>query len=233
MFVHIFKILLILAIFIFSISNIIHFGIFFDYFQYLNKKPWWIDAYNLINGFTINIFAAYLFYWVIEFIPTKKRKSIIKNRLEEQYKLFKKTVIQLFLDVLDQSLRGQETSKLLTELQDIKHFREYFGAKGNERMYKVWNAIEQNKKLLDDIIPELSLLRDEISFAVNNVKIHNEDIFVFLKNFSQVLYCLEKRDYYNNHVKALMQFIWQIFAGWSWVEGFAEKDIVQSIIDEI
>jgi hypothetical protein len=29
-----------------------------------------------------------------------------------------------------------------------------------------------------------------------------------------------------------MLFLWQIFAGWSWVDGYSDKDIFQIIYDE-
>jgi hypothetical protein len=179
-----------------------------------------------LNGITINIIAAYILYILVVYNPTKIKRSIIKSNLRQQYKRFKETIIDRFLAITNNTGNPDLTEKLC----DIIEFRKYFD---EEKWYGVLNGIDGNKYLLQEMLSELAILRNEISFVLNNVEIHDEQVFAFFKSLSQIIYRLEQSDFETDDFKNLMSFIWQVFAGWSWIDGYAEKDIVQTIIDKV
>lgn len=187
-----------------------------------------IAGFDLINDIMINLLAAFLFFLISQIPETRKRK-IIKNNLSKKYIDFKKSVIAEFLILINKSA----DIELATKLLDIKYFREYFKRNENEKWDEIANNINNNRYAVREILFNLVILKDEISFVLNNIPIHDDKIFVFLKNLSQTIYYLEGADFKNDDLKIFMSFMWQLFSGWSWVTGYPEKDIVQSIIDEI
>lgn len=208
---------------LFIITNFIHFCIL-----YITNKLWWFDFYNLSNAITINILAAYILYIFVVYIPENKKYRLIKNNLSKQYNQFKETMISRFLNITNDN-----NEALATKLKDIKEFRAYFENNNQKRWYAILNGLDGNKYVLKDMLSELAILRNEISFTLNNIEIHDEQVFAFFKNLSQTIYKLEQSDFETDDFKSLMGFIWQLFSGWSWIDGYSEKDIIKSIIDRI
>lgn len=214
---------------IFAIINVIRFGNF-DYVSFLTNKPWWGDFYTLLNAITINIIAAYIFYILVVYYPEKRSRLVIKNNLQKQYRQFKEAMIVHFL-----STTHDNEDDLETKLYDMKEFRQYFGMNRSERWYKVWDEAESNKYFLREILSELAILRDEVSFVLNKVEISDEQVFPFFKNMSQLIYRLEQSGFEtdDDDYKSLARFIWDVFTGYSFSDGYAKKDIVQTMIDKI
>lgn len=209
---------------VFIIINFIH----FNKLNNITNKSWWFDFYNLLNAITINILAAYILYIFVVYIPENKKHRLIKNNLNKQYNQFRETMISRFLNITNDNNKA-----LATKLKDIKEFRAYFEDDNQKRWYAILNGLDGNKYVLKDMLSELAILRNEISFALNNIEIHDEQVFAFFKNLSQTIYKLEQSDFETDDFKSLMGFMWRLFSGWSWIDGYSEEDIVQSIIDRI
>lgn len=224
------SILMGIIILLFVVINILHFVNFYS------ARSWWSDFYNLLNAIAISFIAAYIFYILVGYIPGKKKRHIIKNNLRKQYQQLKETIINDFVNITNKIGGDISNPDLTTKLCDIKEFREYFKENNSKRWYQVLNEIDGKKYLLREMLSELAILRDEISFVLNNVEIYDKQVFAFFKNLSQIIYRLELSDFEtddSDDFKSLMSFIWQMFAGWSWIEGYAEVDVVQSIIDKV
>ena len=89
--------------------------------------------------------------------------------------------------------------------------------------------------MLKDLLVQLDILSDEASFILNNTEINDENVLSFFKLLSQSVYGYRLRDINLDYdeKRVLMSFLWELFAGWSFVEGYREKDIVKLIIKKI
>jgi len=70
-----------------------------------------------------------------------------------------------------------------------------------------------------DIVTELVLFRNELAYALSQIEIQDERVFGLLKRLSSAIYRTEQRKLEHEDVKAFMGFMWDIFAGWSIVDG--------------
>jgi hypothetical protein len=154
---------------------------------------------------------------------------VIRNNLRVQYHDFKKAVISHFLGVVN----GVIDMALVDCLCDIGKFRDYFKEDESAKWYAIANALPKNALLMRDILVELALLRNEIAFVLSTVEIHDEQIFAFLKRLSSTIYRAEQGGLEYDDVKSFMSFMGQLFAGWSWIEGYAEGDVVEAFIEKI
>lgn len=218
-------------------KNIIYITILaFSFCLYFIKAP---EGYrlnpllmNFLYAISISIIAASIFYVLNIYLPGQKRKNIIKHNFEEQYIFFKKHSIAIFLSALGES----SNAKIEEILCDLSKFKKYFKEKiGNypDKWHKVCD--ELNGTLLKDLLVQLDILSDEASFILNNTEINDENVLSFFKLILQSVYGYRiegiNMDY--DEKKALMNFLWELFAGWSFVDGYREEDIVKLIIEKI
>jgi hypothetical protein len=61
----------------------------------------------------------------------------------------------------------------------------------------------------------------------------DRDTFSFFKRLSQAVYKLKDSKPEYDDVKHLSGFLWEVFAGWSFIEGYRESDIVETMIEKI
>src|SRR3990167_7496481 len=95
------------------------------------------------------------------------------------------------------------------------------------------NEVQSNKYLQHELIMELSILRDEVSFVLSSIEIHDENIFEFFKRLQRIIYRHEHGQFETDDFESFMQFFFELFTGWSHISGHSEKDIVQSFIDSL
>lgn len=224
--------ILMICVFGFFVAlNILHFG---DGWS-LNQREWWGDVYNLCNDIAINVLAAYCFYLLISQLFERRRRKIIKANLQKQYRQFKESVIGHFLGALS----GSYSPEHVEQLCELSAFRDYFypeaAVKKREsvRWYDVLNKVQSDEYLQHELLVELSILRDEVSFVLSTIEIHDEKIFEFFKRLQRIIYRHENGQFETDDFKSFMQFFFELFTGWSFLTGYSEKDIVQSFIDSL
>lgn len=207
-------------------------------FIFTNRMPelfkYGSELMNFLYAISISIIAASIFYIFNIFLPEEKRKTIIKQDFEEQYLFFKKECIYIFLSVFKKTIK----TDLVQKLCDLNEFKKYFQEKcGNaqNRWDKVATELDFNEILLKDIFIQLNILRNEVAFILNNTKINDKNVLSFFKLLSQKVYSHREKgiNLEYDEKKALLGFLWELFTGWSFAEGYREEDIIKLMIQKI
>jgi hypothetical protein len=121
-------------------------------------------------------------------------------------------------------------------LLDQGEFRRYFGIHVTDdqtRWHAVLNSLNQNAYLLRDILHELEVLREELLYVLSSIDVHDEEVFGFLKRLSHAIFRLRDVEPEYDDIKYIGGFLYEIFAGWSFIEGYRKEDIVLSMIERI
>lgn len=187
---------------------------------------------NFIYAISISTIAAYIFYIFNIFLPEKKRKTIIKQNFEEQYLFFKEECIYIFLSALGQS-SNKEIREKLCDLEEFKNYFKKNFINSQDRWHKVWQELDG--RLLEDLLIQLSILRDEVAFILNNTEINEKNVLSFFRLLSQRVYNFKARGINMEYEdkKSLLRFLWELFTGWSFADGYRKEDIVKLMIKEI
>lgn len=121
--------------------------------------------------------------------------------------------------------------KKLSEQNEFKKFFKEDINGSQNRWDSVLNGL--NERLLKELLVELEILMNEIAFVLNNVNIDDQNVFSFFKRLSQAVYKLKNStlEYYDTN--QLSQFLLELFAGWSWIEGYRDGDIIAEMIKKI
>lgn len=182
--------------------------------------------FNLSIGFLVSI----IFYLLVIWLPDRRRKKLIKKNMKEQYRFFKEDTVAILLSACQQCYE----SDLPRRLTDQDEFRKYFKEPVNEsqnRWHVVLNGLSD--KLLKDLLVELEILKYEVSYVLNNVNIEDPNVFSFFKRLSQAVHKLKNTTLEYDDEKQLSQFLWELFSGWSFIDGYREDDIVSVMIEKI
>jgi hypothetical protein len=115
-----------------------------------------------------------------------------------------------------------------------KKFKNYFEEQVTPDQDR-WNRFENKLDAynLKELIKKVEIFRDEIAFVLNNVDIPSEAPFEFLKRLSAVIYSVQDTTLGYDETKPLARFLWEVFAGFSWVSGYRERDIISEMIEAI
>lgn len=150
--------------------------------------------------------------------------------MKEQYRFFKEDTIAILLS----ACQNRYESDFPRRLTDQGEFRKYFKEAVNESQNR-WHVLlnGSNDRLLKDLLVELEILMNEVSYVLNNVTVEDPDVFSFFKRLSQAVYKLKNTTLAYDDKKQLSQFLWDLFAGWSFIDGYREDDIVSVMIEKI
>lgn len=225
-----------LLTFFFVLSTIILF--------YINITPpiknlffYWETFYTMGSGFTMSGVVSSLFYYIVVYLPEQRQRKIIKENIQKTYTRVKK---DLALAIIHASNKGgrnelsanQETiNKMLTR----KGFRELFegGINADEGFYAFENQMTTNTPEYEEIIFHLKILLRSIKMVLDNYRIDNNKTYDFFRNLEIHLYKIEHNGCGYDESKLLCTFIWEIFAGWDFIEGYINFDKVEKLIKEI
>jgi hypothetical protein len=185
---------------------------------------------KFILAIFISILAAFIFYIFQVYLPEQKRNKIIKNNLNKRYLQFKQDSISIFLSVLKESA----SIECIEKLCDVANFREFFKKTEEDHRTK-WDKVldEMDEYELKQLLIEFEILHDEIFYVLNTVKIDDEEVYSFYKRLKEGVYRLRYINLEFEGVDVLFDFFWEIFAGWSFVTGYRNDDIIEFMIKKI
>jgi hypothetical protein len=189
------------------------------------------DYIQLLNALSVGFVISAAFYFLVVYLPESQKRSRIYRGMEKQYRLFKKSCIDTFL-ILSCSQEYQHREMLLDQEEFRRYFKNY-NANNENRWDAVANGIQNNEYYLNEILYELRMLNDEIKFVRNNIDIHDEEVFQFLKNLSQIIHRMESTKPEYDDIKSFCRFLWEIFSGWSFIDGYRKTDIIAEMIGHI
>ena len=182
--------------------------------------------FNLSVGFLVSLF----FWWLLVYMPQEKKRQILRTNLINRYKYFRLSIIQIFLFACQGSYESEQPEKLLNN----ETFKKFFKDNESKNWYAVLNGLEDRPNWVQEILVEMEIFSKEIDYVLNNADIQDEKVHSFFKNFESHIYKLNKSPTYSgDQVKYLGNFLWEILAHWSWVEGYRKNDVVQDMIHSI
>ena len=167
--------------------------------------------------------------------------GVIKVNLKQQYADVKKAILH---EVISASRKGGRTDLMIVDSYTIERllttdgFREAFegGKEGHGGFYAFRNYMsEGDVPEYQEIIINLQILSKQIDYVLHNYPIKDGNIFGFFKRLEGLLIRLENRStgYYEDEEGMLSSFIWEVFSGYSIIEGYRGYDIVEKMIEEI
>lgn len=187
------------------------------------------DIFNVLSSFLTGGLISFLFYFLVVFLPARRRGFILKRNILSLYKYMRRDVV---VSVVMASIKGGRSDlsmdwEELERLTDIKEFRASFseGRESDEGFYAFENQMSDRTYEFEAIIKSLKLLSFQLDFFLHNHIIEDGELFALLKGFEfQLLSLLDSQAGYDES-KPLCGFIYQWLAGWDPITGYRDRDL--------
>jgi hypothetical protein len=182
--------------------------------------------FNLSCGMLISIW----FYFLVVWLPEKKNKKRVKSHFISQYTEFKRHLIMHIVGACREPYKGD----LLSNLMEPQAFKDYFKEKvtvDQERWHVFLNNLDND--LLADILNEFEAFKEATSYLLGNVQVDDDEVFAFLHRINTISITLKGVSIEDDSLKQLFRLLWEILAGFSWVDGYRDYDYFDSMFHKI
>ncbi len=195
--------------------------------------PAWLHAHawrKVLYDLGVGSFLSILFYGLMVRLPEHRKRQRIKKSFAKRYRFFKEDCIAEILSVADGSFEWGFHASLI----DQEQFRAYFQQKVSPSQDR-WDAFLNNLQAssLEILITQLEILRDEILFVLTSIDIDDDESFDFFKRLPSVIALRKKTTLGYDDTKSFGNFLWEMFAGFSFVSGYRKGDLIAYMIKAI
>jgi hypothetical protein len=209
----------------------------FGFMAVLKKSEWWPDLFSVLTNLLTGGVISLLFYFLVVVIPERRRRSVIKENLAKMYHSIK---LDILWQIVFASTKGgrhdlstgvDEVEKLL----DVVAFKTAFGGgrEATEGFYAFQNQMDEKTSEFLEIILNLEILAKQIEYVLSHYAIDDQNIFDFFKRLETFLIKMRHLQPGYDESKALCRFIWEIFSGYDFIDGYKGYDVVEKMIHDI
>jgi hypothetical protein len=203
----------------------------------LPSIKWWPDVFAIATNLLAGGLVSFLFYYLVVYLPEARKKSIIKANLQKMYKNIKMDILWAIVQASIKGGRHDLTSsfEFVESLVSPAAFKKAFegGREGNEGFYAFANQMSDETPEFRQIVHGLTMLSKQIEFALHNYSVEDQEDFDFFKRLELLLTSLQANGSGYDESKPLCQFIWEVYAGWNWIEGDIGHDPIQKMISSL
>ena len=218
--------------------NLIIFAVLVALDFWLSPKPsWWKDSHPLLMNLLSGGLVSFFFYWLVVYLPDKRRRHIIRSHFSQYYTAIKKDILYQVVFASQKGGRDdlQADTETISNLMTVEGFKDTFarGRMGGEGFYAFQNQMSDETFEFRAIVMNIELLAKQIEFVLQNYVIDDENVFTFFKGLEGMLFSLKNSDAGYDASKPLCRFVYQMYSGWSPVDGYLGYDAIEKMISEI
>lgn len=192
----------------------------------LGTRAW----YKILYDLSVGSLTTLVFYYLVVRLPEYERRQRLKRSFAAHYQRFRKDCVGIMLAVAHSPYTHEDRERLV----DQKAFREYFNQKSSpstDRWHDFLNNLDEY--YLQRLLINLEILREEITFVLNNTDLADDKVFEFLKRLSNAIVAIRTTELGYDETKPLERLLYEMFAGFDFVHGCRDNDLVQDMIDAI
>lgn len=178
--------------------------------------------------------VAFIFYYVVSERIEARRRDLVKQVSLRSYRNAKRDIA---LAVIQASRKGGRND-LVADSQTIERalttegFKELFdgGCEADEGFYAFQNQMSDPTPEYDEIVLNLQIIGRAVDRLVDANLVEDPTSYNFLVRLDAMLKRIERNGAGYDESKLLCSFIWQIFAGWNFIDGHLGYDPIERAI---
>jgi hypothetical protein len=221
----------------FTLNIFLLFSLLGIYLSPFSKPYWWESVYSVAMNIVAGGLVSFFFYWLVVYVPERRKRRIIKDNLTQMYRSIKKDILY---QVVFASMKGgrhdmQADQDTIANLMTTEGFREAFegGREADEGFYAFENQMSDDTPEFRRIILNFEMLAKQIEFVLHNYTMDDQRLFDFFKRLDLLLLSLRRSSPGYDESKPLCGFVYEIFSGWNPIEGYCGYDVIDKMIADI
>lgn len=181
--------------------------------------------------------VSFLFYYLVNERLELRRRNLLRSSVSGTYREAKSNIAWA---VIHASQKGGRTdlcadSATVDRALTVEGFRSLFegGRQANEGYYAFQNEMSSNTPEYDEIVFNLKVIARASERLIDNGAVDDRRTYDFFVRLSTTVDRIERNGPGYDESKLLCGFIWEIFAGWNFVDGHLGYDPIERAIDRL
>ncbi len=198
---------------------------------------WWTDVFALATNLLAGGLVSFLFYYLVVHLPEARKKSTIQGNLQRVYQGIKKDILWA---VVHASIKGGRrdltpSMEFVESLMTPIGFKAAFdgGREAHEGFHAFVNQMHDDTHEFRQIVLALQMLSKQIEFVLHNYPVDDQHVSEFFKRLELLLMRLQASGPGYDESKPLCRFVWEVYAGWNWLDGDVGHDRIQKMISDL
>lgn len=197
-------------------------------------KVEYAPAFNAALSIGTSGIVAFIFYYVVsERIEGKKRNLVRKSALQT-YLDAKHNIAVAIIHASQKGGRNDLSadSATINQVLSIAGFKALFegGKYGHEGFYAFQNQMSDHTPEYDEIVFNLKIIERAFDRFVDEIHFNNGEAYQFFIRLDATMRRIEHNGTGYDESKLLCRFIWEIFAGWNFIDGSLDHDPIERAI---
>ena len=192
----------------------------------------WRNLYHITSPFLIGILVSAIFYYLVIYIPVRRKHLMLKDSFSDLYCAIKEDIIMEILECVE----GVASSELVEKLSSISGYREFFSEEnGRDRHYKLHNVLQTDTERFQRFLRKIQRLAEQIEFLLHNYEIKNQKHFRHLKHLEALCLDINELDIevFGDDLKTLVNFLHDLLGGLTTTAEPRDYDVIEKILEEI
>lgn len=181
--------------------------------------------------------VAFTFYYVVSDRLEARRRDLVRQGSLRSYRNAKRDIA---LAVIQASRKGGRNDlvsdrETIERVLTMKGFKELFdgGCEAHEGFYAFQNQMSDPTPEYDEIVLNLQIIGRAVDRLIDANLLGDPESYNFLVRLDAMLRRIERNGAGYDESKLLCSFIWQIFAGWNFIEGDLGYDPIERAIQKV
>ncbi len=190
--------------------------------------PAYAPLFNALLSVGIGGVVSFTFYYIVNVRTERHRRNLARNNARQVYREAKRNIAYAVIHASQKGGRHDliADSKTVEAMLSTHSFKEMFqnGRQGDEGFFAFANQMSDPTPEHDEIVFNLKIVSRAAERLIDNNVVDDRRLYDFFVRLSTMIARIERNGAGYDESKLLCNFIWEIFAGWNFVEGHLGYD---------
>lgn len=194
-------------------------------------------AFNAALSVGTGGLVSFLFYYLVNYRSDRRRRNLFRGSVQAAYTESKRAIAQAIIMASWKGGRSdlRADSNTIDLALTVSGFRSLFegGRESHEGYYAFQNEMISRTPGYDEIIFNLRVLVRATERLIDNGAVDDKRTYELFVRLGTTVERIERNGPGYDESKLLCAFIWEVFAGWNFVDGDLGYDPIQQTIDKL
>jgi len=199
--------------------------------------PRFAPAFNAGLSIGTGGLVSFLFYYLVNERLEHRRRKLLQNSVRDTYEDAKSNIALAIIHASQKGGRADLSADFgtIARMLNTDGFRSSFegGREASEGYYAFQNQMSSRTPEYDEIVFNLKVIARAGERLIDNNAVDDERTHGLFVRLSTLVQRIEQSGPGYDESKILCSFIWEIFAGWSFVDGHLGYDPIKRTIERL
>lgn len=195
------------------------------------------QTFNAMLSVGTSGLASLLFYYLVSERLERRRRSLLRNSVQASYRVAKRNIALAMIQASRLGGRTDLTGDQATIDRALapEGFKALFkgGQEAHEGYYAFENQMSEKTWEYDEIVFNLKVLARAVERLIDGGAVGDQASYDFFVRLRTSIARIERNGPGYDESKLLCGFLWEVFAGWNFIDGDLGYDPIQRTIDKL